>query len=741
MATTIEDIVVRIKTVGTESLKQANSAVQGLKQDIADLGQAGGPLQNTLNGILTKLGPLGAVAGIAGGAFVALGTRAMNLADEIQDLSDATGIGAGQLLNFRNSLMDAGGEAGSFASAANKLNLAVGEAMSGNEKYQKSFKDLGVVVRDVNGNLRPTGDILEDVVSALAGIQDPAVRAGKAVELLGKEAARINWANVSAGKDAVSDAQIAKLSEYRGEIDKLATTIDTVLIKTFGELAQSIGSAGVEGFFASMVEGVGRLAGTLANIPTDAIAAAWNALMPKQLAIKNPLGLGSPLIAAADEAEAARKKIQEAGRQAQREADAERLRESRRGNRPAGGSTVPGDQGPLSEAKVRAQADSALRAEQSLAESRKQVALRSANQIQTIEINAQYEAQRARKEILARGAQQGLDFSKEAAAKEREIYAKRDTDIANVRRQMMVKSAAEELAMAEENAREMAAYYQQVDQARLQAFDQVESIKLAREELERRIDLEGTLITLSDREAANRRELAELEERRLKAVRDIAAIQDLPYTERVAREKEINAEYDKQRKAILNRQNTEFQATQSFEMGWKKALADYTENSNNSFQQAGKLFQRVTGGMEDAIVGFAKTGKFEFKSFMASVLEDILRSQVQKLLSQLFNVKAGGSAGGGLFGGAIIPGFLATGGLATAGKPYIVGERGPELFVPNATGTVVPNGQLGGMGAGQVIYNINAVDASSFKQLVARDPGFIYAVTEQGRRQLPQTRR
>jgi phage-related protein len=40
--------------------------------------------------------------------------------------------------------------------------------------------------------------------------------------------------------------------------------------------------------------------------------------------------------------------------------------------------------------------------------------------------------------------------------------------------------------------------------------------------------------------------------------------------------------------------------------------------------------------------------------------------------------------------------MLAKGGRATGGQPHIVGERGPELFVPNMSGTVIPNGALGG---------------------------------------------
>ena len=41
-------------------------------------------------------------------------------------------------------------------------------------------------------------------------------------------------------------------------------------------------------------------------------------------------------------------------------------------------------------------------------------------------------------------------------------------------------------------------------------------------------------------------------------------------------------------------------------------------------------------------------------------------------------------------------GNQASGGLAFGGTPYIVGERGPELFVPNANGQIIPNNELGG---------------------------------------------
>ncbi len=59
------------------------------------------------------------------------------------------------------------------------------------------------------------------------------------------------------------------------------------------------------------------------------------------------------------------------------------------------------------------------------------------------------------------------------------------------------------------------------------------------------------------------------------------------------------------------------------------------------------------------------------------------------------------------------------GGVRQAGSPFLVGERGPELFTPASAGTVTPAHQLGGaMGATNVTFNINTVDARGFGALL-----------------------
>jgi len=59
-----------------------------------------------------------------------------------------------------------------------------------------------------------------------------------------------------------------------------------------------------------------------------------------------------------------------------------------------------------------------------------------------------------------------------------------------------------------------------------------------------------------------------------------------------------------------------------------------------------------------------------------------------------------------------------TGGQVTGGTPYMVGEQGKEMFVPNQSGTIVPNDKLGG---GQTInVIINANDTQGFDELLVK---------------------
>jgi lambda family phage tail tape measure protein len=177
------------------------------------------------------------------------------------------------------------------------------------------------------------------------------------------------------------------------------------------------------------------------------------------------------------------------------------------------------------------------------------------------------------------------------------------------------------------------------------------------------------------------------------------------------------------------------ESQRSFSTGFSNAMENYISDATNAARIARDVFTTATKGMEDSITKFVKTGKLSFRSLIADMLETILRSQIQAIVAQIFSIgKGAGSQIGKILG---IPGF-ANGGMIGSNGPVLVGERGPEIISGAAGRIVTPNNQLGG---GTVTYYINAVDAMSFKQMIAQDPQFIYALTEQGRRSVPGTRR
>ena len=71
----------------------------------------------------------------------------------------------------------------------------------------------------------------------------------------------------------------------------------------------------------------------------------------------------------------------------------------------------------------------------------------------------------------------------------------------------------------------------------------------------------------------------------------------------------------------------------------------------------------------------------------------------------------GGGKGIGGFLGKVIGGFFADGGRPPVGKASIVGERGPELFVPSTAGQIIPNNKMGGT-TNNIVVNVDASGSS-----------------------------
>ena len=96
-----------------------------------------------------------------------------------------------------------------------------------------------------------------------------------------------------------------------------------------------------------------------------------------------------------------------------------------------------------------------------------------------------------------------------------------------------------------------------------------------------------------------------------------------------------------------------------------------------------------------------------------STLGDLLSNVLNKLSDAFLNLAIFGNFGGGSVTGGLLGAIgFANGGRPPVGRPSVVGERGPELFVPDRAGTIVPNHQLAGMGGTNIVVNVDASGSS-----------------------------
>lgn len=98
-----------------------------------------------------------------------------------------------------------------------------------------------------------------------------------------------------------------------------------------------------------------------------------------------------------------------------------------------------------------------------------------------------------------------------------------------------------------------------------------------------------------------------------------------------------------------------------------------------------------SGDVKGAIKTFAETLKEQATAMLKQAV-------IQGLGSKLASIFGGG---GGIFG-------FADGGSPPVGRPSLVGERGPELFVPRTSGTIIPHESLGGISIGEVVVNASS---------------------------------
>tara|TARA_R110002167_G_scaffold143958_2_gene333674 strand:- start:27982 stop:31008 length:3027 start_codon:yes stop_codon:yes gene_type:complete len=137
--------------------------------------------------------------------------------------------------------------------------------------------------------------------------------------------------------------------------------------------------------------------------------------------------------------------------------------------------------------------------------------------------------------------------------------------------------------------------------------------------------------------------------------------------------------------------------------GLEAGLASGLKGITDVEGAANSLAVNAFANAEDALVSFVTTGEADFKKFTESLLADIAKLLIKQALLAAFG--GGGGAGGAV--GALFGGGKAEGGPVDSNQAFLVGEEGPELFVPPGAGNIKTAAETAGVAAPAAAAPVN----------------------------------
>lgn len=169
----------------------------------------------------------------------------------------------------------------------------------------------------------------------------------------------------------------------------------------------------------------------------------------------------------------------------------------------------------------------------------------------------------------------------------------------------------------------------------------------------------------------------------------------------------------------------------------KKRLAELNDPVNQiksaadsistAFSQSFKDIITGATSAQEALANFFNSIASSFADLAAELIKEYIKLQIIGLIKNFFpggglvgatnfsgvfsNPTAATGFNAGVFGGPSLLSGRASGGPVSANTPYIVGEKGPELFMPRNSGTIIPNNAMGG-GSTNVVVNVDASGSS-----------------------------
>jgi tape measure domain-containing protein len=338
------------------------------------------------------------------------------------------------------------------------------------------------------------------------------------------------------------------------------------------------------------------------------------------------------------------------------------------------------------------------------------------------------------------------DLNKKGKAEALALIAKQRTEVQATAAAELAASQATLQAIQEKNrAIEQTNHLLDLQQ---QAVDNKEALQAIQDQLQL-IGLTGIELENATMQLTQQRRLREID---IKAQKELIELkkQEIALGPQLYRQRQQQIEENKQAaiKAAEEQGIAEKKvATETNKFNTK----DWKGNLRNKFKEmaeginevsiATAAFDTVWNRMSEALDTFVETGKIKFGSLVKSIIADIAKAEFKRGVSKLFST----------IGLAILgkkPGGNAAGGPVRDGMPSIVGEQGPELFVPNSAGRILTNATLnrnagGDSGMGTTVNNtyitnnISAIDSRSVAQMFVENRKSLLGASMMARKELP----
>ena len=184
------------------------------------------------------------VAGVFQG--IRIGRNAIEQADNIGKVADALGFTVEGLQEYRFAAQQTGIEQRTFDLAAQRLTRRLGEAANGFGEARDALRFLNIDLRDSEGNIRSTEDVLGDVAEAFETIENPAERLRLAFKLFDSEGARL-VNTLGRGREA--------LDAYREQARDLGVVLSEDVVRRAEEVNDQLNILGLQ-VRTSLGEGV-----------------------------------------------------------------------------------------------------------------------------------------------------------------------------------------------------------------------------------------------------------------------------------------------------------------------------------------------------------------------------------------------------------------------------------------------------------------------------------------------------